>query len=288
VQVHVAYSSLIRGAAVYAGGPYYCAKGHLMTAAQQCMFNLMGGPNVTELVQFTNTAYKNKHIDNPANLKGHKAFVFSGTKDSVVKTPVVKDLETYYQQFDVEVENDYDLVAEHCLPTLNYGEACSIKASPYLGKCNHDGAGFGLAQLYGEGLGQRGTAKSANLLLFDQTPYIVGGTKASVYKDGYIYVPTACSKGATQCKLHLSFHGCSQNIDAVGDKYAQYGGFNAWAEENNIVVIYPNADSNAMEGNANGCWDWWGYTDKNYAYQTGLQMQFVMNVIDKVMGTSRK
>ena len=32
VQMHVANSATIRGAGVFAGGPYYCAKGSMMTA----------------------------------------------------------------------------------------------------------------------------------------------------------------------------------------------------------------------------------------------------------------
>ena len=37
VQLHVAYSSIISGAAVYAGGPYWCAMGNLNTAMMDCM-----------------------------------------------------------------------------------------------------------------------------------------------------------------------------------------------------------------------------------------------------------
>ena len=37
VQLHVAYSSIISGAAVYAGGPYWCAQGNLNTATLDCM-----------------------------------------------------------------------------------------------------------------------------------------------------------------------------------------------------------------------------------------------------------
>ena len=37
VQLHIAFSSIISGAAVYAGGPYWCAQGSLNTAMMECM-----------------------------------------------------------------------------------------------------------------------------------------------------------------------------------------------------------------------------------------------------------
>ena len=42
------------------------------------------------------------------------------------------------------VTSDYDLNANHCVPTLNYGMQCEVFGEPYLGKCDYDGAGAGL------------------------------------------------------------------------------------------------------------------------------------------------
>ena len=56
----------------------------------------------------------------------------------------MKDLSTYYENYvnsTSTIVAEFDIEAEHCLPTLNYGEACSVKMSPYIGKCNYDGAG---------------------------------------------------------------------------------------------------------------------------------------------------
>ena len=34
--------------------------------------------------------------------------------------------------------------------------------------------------------------------------------------------------------------------------------------------------------NAEGCWDWWGYTGGNYAAQAALQMTAIMNMVNKI------
>lgn len=285
VQVHIAHSALIKGAGVFAGGPYYCAKGSLTWAEEQCMYYLMGGPDADKLVQFTETAYSQKKIDNPHDMTNHKVFLFSGTKDSVVDPRVVKTAEDYYGHFvsKTNIATDYNLAAQHCLPTLNYGEACTKLSSPYIGDCSHDGAGLALQHLYGSLT--RGSKITSNLKAFDQTDFF-SGVDTSLGDTGYIYIPTACQSGNVACRLHLSFHGCSQDLADIGNDYALNTGFNEWAEANNIVVVYPYAVKNTHCGNLNACWDWWGYTDANYVYQSGVQIKFVKSIIDTVMGTA--
>lgn len=42
VQMHIAHSSRIEGAAILAGGPYYCAEGSPTLALQRCMATTAG------------------------------------------------------------------------------------------------------------------------------------------------------------------------------------------------------------------------------------------------------
>lgn len=117
---------------------------------------------------------------------------------------------------------------------------------------------------------------TSNLFEFDQRPYF-GAKWASLDDVGYIYAPTACSDGSTKCKLHVSFHGCLQTRELIGDAYAREAGYNEWAEASNIVVVYPYAKASPV--NPNGCFDWWGYTDAMYALKTGLQISFAERII---------
>lgn len=284
VQMHVAYSSLVNGSAIFAGGPFYCAEGNLMTAEYKCMKTYEGLPDVTKLLKVTANYASTGDIDKTANLLDDRVYLYSGEDDSVVDSGVMSTLQTYYNNY-VQPQNvvgDFAVESEHCWPTLSYGERCSTLASPYIGKCNFDGAGAAVQTLYPT-ITTRGTAVSANLKSFSQTPYITD-TKASIDDTGYIYVPTACQNGAT-CHLHVSLHGCLQNIALIGNQFAADIGLNEWAEANNIVVLYPYVKkSYSYPSNPNGCWDWWGYTDKNYAVKKGVQMQFVRSLIKAVSG----
>jgi len=285
VQMHMAYSSVINGSAVFAGGPFYCAESNLMYAEFRCMDVTMGEPNTVQLVSLTNTYATQKKIDPVKNLKDDRVYIFSGKDDSVVDQAVVKSLESYYSYF-VDVTNivaDYNVAAEHCLPTLDFGETCTRLSSPYIGKCAFDGAGNAFETLYGT-LKTAVTAKPANLMKFSQTGYFTGKA-TSIGDTGYIYVPTACADGKTTCRLHISFHGCEQTLDDIDNQYADKTGFNTWAEANNIIVLYPYAKkSMSMPSNPNGCWDWWAYTDKNYGTQDGVQMKFVRDMITDLTG----
>jgi hypothetical protein len=76
---------------------------------------------------------------------------------------VVKTLEDYYGGFltsSSQITTKYNLAAQHCIPTLNYGETCTLKASPYIGDCSYEGAGTALQTFYGSGL------KKGSLVVF--------------------------------------------------------------------------------------------------------------------------
>lgn len=282
VQMHIAYSSVVNGSAVFAGGPYYCAEGNLMNAEYKCMKTMNGLPDVTRLIGLTNDFALSGKIDKVENLKDDRVYLFSGTADTVVKSDVMHSLQSYYNVYvqPYNIVADFNVKAEHCLPTLNYGEACATLGSPYIGKCGFDGAGVALKTLYGD-LTDATTAVTKNLMTFSQKEFIKT-TGTSLADTGYIYVPTACQSGST-CHLHVAFHGCEQTQDLIGNEYADKTGFNTWAEANNIIVLYPYAKrSMSMPSNPNGCWDWWGYTDKHYGNQDGVQMQFVRNLIKEV------
>lgn len=141
-----------------------------------------------------------------------------GLSDTVVVSQVVHSLQAYYSYFmdASRIETSYDVNSEHCLPTLDYGEACLTLSSPYLGKCGYDGAGAAFATLYGGSTLQSRVAAydESRLFTFDQTPFIVG-KHTSIAEVGYIYVPKACENtkvsrcsetGAGCCVHHFYSH----------------------------------------------------------------------------------
>ncbi|MFG3698727.1 hypothetical protein ACGF5C_12535 [Micromonospora sp. NPDC047620] len=93
-QFHVAYSSRIRGAAVFAAGPYHCAQNNVVQALNGCGDNLYP-TNVTALQAYTRTWAGYGWIDPVGNLSGDPVYVFHGNNDTVVKKSVTDDLVRY-------------------------------------------------------------------------------------------------------------------------------------------------------------------------------------------------
>ena len=58
---------------------------------------------------------------------------------------------------------------------------------------------------------------------------------------------------------------------------------NAWADANNIIVLYPQAKASLLLPiNPNACWDWWGYIayDDGYITKAGLQIAAIKAMLD--------
>jgi len=51
----------------------------------------------------------------------------------------------------------------------------------------------------------------------------------------------------------------------INEKYVKNTGYITTAESNNIIVMFPQLVSTLT--NPGRCWDWWGYTNKNFRKQ---------------------
>ncbi len=280
VQLNVIYSSWIHGVGSFAGGIFGCAEGDVNRALDVCVKT----PEQINAASYVKriTALADKGLIDPvANLRSTRAFIFTGTKDTTVNPHASQKLAEMYQGFvasadQIIVRNT--IPAEHGQPTLNYGNACDQRASPWLNNCNYDGAGATLWQSYGK-LNSRGVMDSSHLRAFDQSEF--GAGPASMAADGYTYVPAACAQGQ-KCRLHIALHGCEQSPVFVQSTYMTHAGYNEWAETNNIVILYPVASF--AVGNPLACWDWWGYTGNDYLTHNGKQNQVIKNIVGRLYG----
>jgi hypothetical protein len=116
VQVHVAFSEIVNGAASFAGGPYYCAEGSILTAEYSCMKTSLGAPDTSKLVRITNEAAAVGNIDAVENMANDRIYLFSGQDDTVVETEVVDALMQYYKVF-VDASN---IVADYAGKSVTY------------------------------------------------------------------------------------------------------------------------------------------------------------------------
>ncbi len=314
VQFQVAHSSIVKGVGVIAGGPYYCSQGGAIKATTQCSCTLdpthtfcavsASSANVPTLVTDTRQFATQGLVDSPDYLARQRVMIVAGNKDQTVPTPVsATQLADYYQRLAVPVANINTVRLEqagHTMPTVDYGQACSQSESPYLGKCQYDAAQAILSWIYGPLNPPAAGKASGKLVQFDQTRYFSKGSSSlssGLDTTGWAYIPAACSKGEA-CRVHVALHGCKQGQSYLplkpvtpgglyyGTTFVDHAGYNRWADNNHLVILYPQATS-VPGKNPNGCWDWWGYTDENFANRKGVQISAIRAMLDRLAAGKR-
>ncbi|GGD74223.1 extracellular catalytic domain type 2 short-chain-length polyhydroxyalkanoate depolymerase [Lacimicrobium alkaliphilum] len=282
-QFHIAHSDWVSGIGIIAGGPYYCARNSIMTALGQCVNKQDDAIDLAELKTTVNEWQKQGLISSVDNIQGDKVWILHGTEDKKVLAEVTDQLVEQYQHWagaeNVRYVNNKPFA--HHFPTEKTGTACDVSEIPFIASCGYNAASE-MMQHIAATPEQQATSKG-RLFTVDQQE--LGGDDASGLADSaYLYAPAPCLQGES-CQVHVSFHGCNQNIEAVGDDYARLTGLNEWADFHNTVVLYPQTKkSTLMPLNPQACWDWWGYTDENYANQQGKQIKAVTNMIRNLAG----
>lgn len=271
VQFHVAHSAAVRGAAILAAGPYYCAENSMPLALGRC---LSGAPEipVERLTAVTGELAAAGRIDPVAGLAGDRLWLFHGARDGVVRPAVGVALTRYYRAYLAPGDLARATLpnAAHTFPTLESGGACGVSEPPFVGACGFDAAGALLAHLYGA-LEPRGAASDGQLTVFDQRPYATATGSRGLDAQGWLYVPRGCD-GEARCRLHIVFHGCKQGASFVSDRFVRSTGYLEWAASNRIVLLFPQIAPGYQPLNPNGCWDWWGYEGADYATRDGAQI----------------
>lgn len=277
-QFHIAHSSLVSGAGLIAGGPYWCSTGSMSQGLGPCMNG--GDVGVSGLLQYAYGQADVSNIDTLNNLQDDHIWVFHGADDAIIHPDVPAAAVEFYASLmpPGAITSVTDIKAPHGVPTIVGGVACSEVATPFLNACDYDAAGELLAAIAGIA-GER--AEPAGELRTITQP---GADDAEMLDEALLYVSPACASGET-CGLHIAFHGCQQSTEFVADAFAKNAGYNHWADNNRLLILYPQvASSKIAPLNPLGCWDWWGYTDANYATQLGIQNAVVMQLIEALSG----
>lgn len=278
-QFHVAYSSKISAAGIIAGGPYWCARGEITRALGYCMKG-GGGTDPNLITEYVDQSQQQKMIDNVSHLTNDKVWIFHGAKDIIMANSISRAIKDFYSQY-TSVDNiyeTYDIPVNHGMPTISTGVQCDTIGGSFLNSCHYDAAGEILKTFYGQ-LEAR-TEANGSLVKIDQSLY----KEAHLTDEGYLYVPSECTNNQT-CQLHIVFHGCMQSTEFIGKEFIKGAGYNEWAESNNTVIFYPQVKSSQFSPmNPKGCWDWWGYTNKDYANNKGPQMMAINAMVNKISG----
>jgi poly(3-hydroxybutyrate) depolymerase len=304
-QFHVAWSELVAGAGIVAGGPYGCvetisnpywpfASLDRQSAALVACTHYWGDrfwglrpspPDASDSVDLIEEAFDDGDLDDPHLLSDDRVWLFRGEHDDLVPEGVAEALEGVYRHWveDLEVHSH---AAGHGLPVGEFPEdsqfgppACDAHEPPFINECGFDAAGLLLRHLHPDVPAEPQAAHDAGTLsAFDQTAFF-DDAASSLRDAGYVYVPEVCRTQA--CRLHVAFHGCRQGIEAIHDDFVRDAAYNGWAAAGRLVVLYPQVTPSGA--NPNGCWDFWGYTGEDYRVQDGLQMRAVKAMIDQML-----
>lgn len=224
-QFHVAYSKIIKGVGILAGGPYNCAQGSLAQATTQaggvngrCMENpqLLSTAFIQQLYQDAKTLEGQSKVDPLTNMKDDKVVIVHGSLDITVKPGVGDTIKPWYILAGVPTSNIKEIKGQwgHAHVTDNWGNPCNFDTEPpWISNCGINASGQILEFIYGP-LNPRTskTSLSGRFIEFDQSEF-VNPTPNSMQPNGVVYVPKACDEGA-ECRLHVYFHGCEQNYDS--------------------------------------------------------------------------
>lgn len=295
-QFAVAHSSIVTGAGLVAGGPYYCA-GHpgqapdipyMTNALKACMNPVawrVDPPDARVLWERTREFARAGLIDDVAYLRRQSIFLFTGAKDQIVSRAVVAQARDFYRLAGTQRIRYVDSVqAGHGMVTDNSADAaCGVTAEPYFVNCRLRLAQDILAYLYPD-LRPAAARASGRTIRFDQRRY--AARASGMAELAYAYVPAACER--ERCRVHIAFHGCRQGATIVGDHFYARAGYNPVADTNKLIVLYPQvAASTFSPYNPLGCWDFWGYSSANkaapdYHTRNGAQVKAVRAMLERL------
>lgn len=297
-QVQFAHSKIVVGAGIVAGGPYGCAESiygaqlrgpgvpfiNLSKAINGCMLNgmrLWDVPNPESLAERARQRAGDGEIDAIEHIRDDRVYIYSGQNDRTVLPEIVAATARFYKLSGVS--NNHlaylsDHAAGHAFVTTNHGLACGETGLPYITDCDYDQAGAILAHIYGE-LAPRSVEPQGHFQVFNQKEFTEGLPNHGMSDKGIFYLPRACTH-RERCRIHVVFHGCSQNRDKVGNEFAERSGFAEWADNNRIVVLFPQTKVSPL--NPKGCWDWWGYTGQVYLTKSAPQIVAIWRMLKRL------
>lgn len=286
-QFAVAYSSIVTGVGLVAGGPYFCTgepsgEGALQNALTRCMnpaFTHTSPPDAQALWNRTRQFALDGLIDDTRNLERQRVYLFNGRRDHILTKAVTDQARAFYELAGAqELSYVTDNRAGHGMITDRITDnACGTSFQPFFNNCGIPVARHILSAVAGP-LNQPARRAGGKLLRFRQSFY--AAPQAGMAADGFVYVPKRCERGA--CRVHVAFHGCWQGEQAVGDHFYRRAGYNESADANRIIVLYPQVSATTTPYNPAGCWDYWGYSGAGFYTREGTQLSAVRAMLARL------
>jgi len=132
-QFQLAHADWVKGAAIVAAGPVYCAQNNLMTALDHCI-NKVGSPiPLADINKQLKDWSAQGLLASEAEIKQSKIWLLHGTADQKINKDVADALYQQYQEWLPATQLRYvqDKNFAHHMPTLNEGSACTSSEAPF-------------------------------------------------------------------------------------------------------------------------------------------------------------
>jgi len=297
IQHLFAHSSTVDGAAIVAGSPYGC--GELKLPNTVCYFDEAG---LLDLQMGATLKYVAKlaaqgSIDDPVHLQGIPVLLFSGSNDFIVWSSVMRAVRKqllHYADSPARIVSQFETAASHTW-SVDHGD-CGCGSCVFenatggesveccdVNNCGYDLTGQMLAHIYGAvSLKPRGDASTARLRVVNQWKYLptsVTANASRLLQHALLYVPQHCEQRPDQCRTHINYHGCTENIWDRRKAWVTLIDLNQYGESNNITILYPQAGGSASIGE--GCWNWESkQDDPNYDTKSSIQLSTVVKIVE--------
>ena len=298
-QFHLAFNRVVSGVGLVGGGPWACAQSafahvmpgpgqtflNLSRAVNGCMLNRLsawGVPNPAKLAARAQRLADKSGIDPLETIADDRVYIFAGRSDSIVKPELGKLAAKFYNKAGVpasQIQVEDKINAGHAFVTAEGGAACEANASPFIVDCDYDQASRLLAHVRNRAVPSK-QPYSGRIIIFDQTEFTRDLKGAKLAGEGVLYVPAACEHSEKRCHVHIVFHGCDQNREAVGNDVIFKTGMLRAADAHEVIVLFPQTRKSSM--NPKGCWDWWGHTGDNFLTKEGLQLKAVWRMLQRL------
>lgn len=111
-----------------------------MYATSSCMTGLGLPVSTSTLISKANSFATLNYIDATSNLKNDRVYIYSGSKDTTVKTVVVQMGEDFFKNYmpASQIKTVYSIASVHGHITENYGSACGTTDKAYINNCNYN------------------------------------------------------------------------------------------------------------------------------------------------------
>ena len=235
-QFHIAFSSLVKGAGIVAGGPFGCAAqvdnitppfGNLFVLTlvprrvvaalavcthfgrsdfEQAGWQFPNAPAAAGLQMATLRAHRDGMIDDPNNLIDSRVWLFHGDRDTGVPKTTLRELRIFYELMgvpaaNIELKDGPD--AKHGMPIKTLSSAgaarhCRLPEPSFLVRCDYGAAELLLQHLYPHAKPAATPSSTGGRIIgFDQTEFFdERDASTSLNETGYLYVPASCENNS--------------------------------------------------------------------------------------------